>query len=244
LDGSTEALLNNDVEKLWELQQVLTQLGEREKQLNAKPESFAAVDEEFQSANQDMERLESQLETTAKERRRVDGELSDQQELLKKYQGQLMLVKNQQQYAAAWKEIDATRKHVKELEDSVLKSMNDSDAIQSQLDERRTSFDPLKARHDEEYAAWQSSLGDLRAEMEQLKAKQEQIEAQIPERLRRQFWQVAKQRNNVAVARVDNDSCSACRTRVRAMVAQQLKRGEIVPCEGCHRILYMERPAS
>jgi hypothetical protein len=77
-----------------------------------------------------------------------------------------------------------------------------------------------------------------------LKAKQEQIEAQIPERLRQQFWRVAKQRGNVAVARVDNDSCSACRTRVRAMVAQQLKRGETVQCEGCNRILFMERPPS
>ena len=236
--------MNNDVERLWELQQVLTQLGEREKLLNTKPESFATVDEEFQSANQEMERLEAQLETIAKERRRVDGELSDQQELLKKYQGQLMLVKNQQQYAAAWKEIDATRKHVKELEDSVLKSMNETDTVQAQLDERRNNFDPLKALHDEEFAAWQSSLGDLRTEIDQLKKKQEQIEAQIPERLKREFWRIAKQRNNVAVARVDNDSCSACRTRVRAMVAQQLKRGEIVPCEGCHRILYVERPTS
>ena len=236
--------MNNDVEKLWELQQVLTQLSEREKQLNTKPESFADVDAEFQSANQEMERLESQLETIAKERRRVDGELSDQQEILKKYQGQLMQVKNQQQYAAAWKEIETSRKHVKELEDSVLKSMNESEGIQTQLDERRASFDPLKAKHDEEYAAWQSSLGDLRGEIEQLKAKQEQIEAKIPEGLRREFWQVAKQRNNVAVARVDNDSCSACRTRVRAMVAQQLKRGETVQCEGCSRILFMERPAS
>ena len=155
-----------------------------------------------------------------------------------------MQVKNQQQYAAAWKEIETSRKHVKELEDSVLKSMNESEGIQTQLDERRASFDPLKAKHDEEHAAWQSSLGDLRTEIEQLKVKQAEIEAQIPERLRRQFWQVAKQRNNVAVARVDNDSCSMCRTRVRAMVAQQLKRGETVQCEGCSRILFMERPAS
>jgi len=236
--------LNSDVEKLWELQQVLTQLGEHEKQLNTKPESFAAVDAEFQAANQEMEQLEAQLETLAKERRRVDGELSDQQEMLKKYQGQLMLVKNQQQYAAAWKEIDATRKHVKELEDSVLKSMSEAESVQSQLDERRASFDPLKARHDEEYDAWQSSLGDLRSEVEKLKTKQEQIESGIPDRLKREFWQVARNRGNVAVARVENDTCSACRTHVRAMVAQQLKRGEIVPCEGCRRILYLERPTS
>ncbi|HZF73489.1 MAG TPA: hypothetical protein VEZ51_08660, partial [Gemmatimonadaceae bacterium] len=102
-------MLNNDVEKLWELQQVLSELADREKQLNIKPESFADVDREYQTANEEMQRLQESLDTMAKERRLVDGELADQQELLKKYQGTLMQVKNQQQYAAAWKEIDATR---------------------------------------------------------------------------------------------------------------------------------------
>ena len=40
-----EGWLNSDVEKLWELQTVLSQLGEREKQLTSKPESFAALGE-------------------------------------------------------------------------------------------------------------------------------------------------------------------------------------------------------
>jgi predicted nucleic acid-binding Zn-ribbon protein len=239
-----EERLSQEIERLWELQTVYTQLADREKQLTVKPESFASVDREWQAANEEVTRLEQSIENLSKERRRVDGELSDQQELLKKYQGNLMQVKNQQQYAAAWKEIDATRKHVKELEDSVLKSMTESEAIQAQLDERRTNFEPLKGLHDEEYASWQSSLGDLRTEIGELKAKQEQIEAQIPPRLKNEFWRVAKQRNNVAVARVDFDTCSACRTRVRAMVAQQLKRGETVQCEGCRRILYLERPIS
>jgi len=236
--------LNNDVERLWELQTVLTQLNDRERQLTTKPDAFAAVDREWQAANEEMTKLDQQIETSSKERRRVDGELADQQELLKKYQGQLMQVKNQQQYAAAWKEIDSTRKHVKELEDSVLKSMGEAEGVQAQLDEGRSSYEPLKARHDEEYAAWQSSLGDLRSEIGRLQTKQEQIESQIPERLKREFWRVAKQRGNIAVARVDVDTCSSCRTKVRTMVAQQLKRGEIVQCEGCSRILYLERPAS
>src|SRR5438046_3826747 len=107
----------------------------------------------------------------SKERRRVEGELSDQQELLKKYQGQLMLVKNQQQYAAAWKEIDATRRHVKELEDAALKSMTEAESVQGQLDERRGGFDELKGRHDEAHGAWQASLGELRGEIAQLKKK-------------------------------------------------------------------------
>lgn len=236
--------MNPDVEKLWELQTVLTQLGEREKQLSTKPESFAAVDREWQAANEEMTRLQQSIETLSKERRRVDGELSDQQELLKKYQGQLMQVKNQQQYAAAWKEIDATRKHVKELEDSALKAMTDVDGLQKELDDRTAATADLKTRWDSEHAAWQSSLGDLQAEAAKLKERAAAVETTLPERLRREFYRIFNQRQQLAVAPVVNEACSGCRTRIRPQVAQQLKRGELVHCENCNRILYSETPSS
>ena len=241
---SPEGWLNPDVEKLWELQNVLTQLGDREKQLTSKPESFAAIDREWQQANDDMSRLEQSIESLSKERRRVHGELDDQQEMLKKYQGQLMQVKNQQQYAAAWKEIDATRRHVKELEDSELKTMTDVEALQKDLDERRNGSAELKSRWDVAHEAWQHSLGDLRTEVQQLKARAASIEAQLSDGLKRNFYQIFKQRQNVAVARVVSDSCSACRTRVRPALMQQLQRGDLVYCEGCHRILYFEKAQS
>ena len=232
--------MNQDVEKLWELQTVLSQLGEREKQLNSKPESFAAVDREWQGVNTEIERLQQQIDVLSRERRRVDGELSEQQELLKKYQGQLMLVKNQQQYAAAWKEIDASRKHVKELEESELKTMGEVEALQTQLDERRAGSVELKKKWDAEHDAWQHSLGDLRAEVARLNARVAQIEASIPEGVKREFHRILKQRQGVAVAPVAGDSCSACRSRVRPALYQQLKRGDLVYCEGCRRILYLE----
>lgn len=239
-----EASLNIDVEKLWNLQQVVSQLADRERQLSVKPESFAAIDDEYQAANEEMQKLEESLEIMSKERRRVDGELQDQQELLKRYQGQLMQVKNQQQYAAAWKEIDATRKHVKELEDSVLKNMSEAEAIQKQLDEGRAGFDELKVRYDAAHEQWQASLSDLRSEIEALQTRQEQIESGIPEKLKREFWRVARNRQGVAITRVDGETCSGCRTRVRPALAQQLKRGELVKCEGCSRILYPESTES
>ena len=236
--------MNSDVEKLWQLQTVLTQLGEREKQLTSKPESFAEIDRQWQSANEEMNRLQQSIDSLSRERRRVDGELSDQQEILKKYQGQLMQVKNQQQYAAAWKEIDASRKQVKELEDAALKSMTEVEELQKDLDERRAGSSDLQARWQEAHDAWQHSLGDLRAEAEQLRQRVTSIETSLPDRLKREFYRILKQRQNVAMAVVASDSCSACRTRIRPALMQQLKRGELVYCEGCRRILYLERPES
>lgn len=234
----------SDVDKLWELQTVLTALNEREKQMSVKPEAFAEIDREYQSANEEMTRLQGQIDTLAKERRRVDGELSDQQELLKKYQGQLMQVKNQQQYAAAWKEIDAARKHVKDLEESVLKNMTETDGLQQQLDARQGGHDELQSKYDTAHSDWQHSLSDLRAEAEKLKAKAAQVEATIPERLRNEFHKIYRQRQQIAVSAVNGDTCSTCRNRVRPQVAQQLKRGELVHCEGCHRILYLGKVPS
>ena len=240
----SEGVLNPDVEKLWELQTVLSQLGDREKQLTSKPESFAAIDREWQAANDEMTRLQQSIEQISRERRRVEGELSDQQEILKKYQGQLMQVKNQQQYAAAWKEIDSTRKQVKELEDADLKMMGEIESLQTNLDQRGEASTDLKSRWDAAHDAWQHSLGDLRTEVAKLKERSAAIESKLPERLKNEFLRIFKQRQNVAIAPVVNDSCSACRTRIRPALFQQLKRGELVYCEGCHRILYVERPAS
>lgn len=233
--------MSTDVDKLWELQSVLSQLTERERLMAVKPDSFAAIDREYEDANAEKTRLTESLEQISRERRRVDGELGDQQELLKKYQGTLMQVKNQQQYAAAWKEIDATRKHVKDLEDSVLKSMSESEGIQGQVDARDAGHDELKGRWDSAHAEWQSSLSDLRREAEKLKKQAHGIEEKIPKPLRDEFHKLFRQRQGVAVARVMNDSCTSCRSRVRPALTQQLKRGDLIRCEGCHRILFLEK---
>lgn len=234
----------SDLDKLWELQTILTALNEREKQMAVKPESFAAIDSEYQAANEEMTRLQQQIDTLAKERRRVEGELSDQQELLKKYQGQLMQVKNQQQYAAAWKEIDAARKHVKELEESDLKNMGEAEGLQTQLDQRSAGHADLQSRYDTAHAEWQHSLADLKKEAEDLRKRAEAVEASLPDRLKNEFYRIYKQRQQIAVARVINDTCSSCRTRVRPALSQRLKRGELLSCEGCHRMLYWEKVAS
>lgn len=231
----------SDTDKLWELQSLLSALNERERQMAVKPESFAVIDREYEAANAEMARLQVGIDDLSRERRRVDGELTDQQELLKKYQGQLMQVKNQQQYAAAWKEIDAARKHVKELEESELKNMSETEGLQTQLDGRREAHTDLQSRYDAAHAEWQHSLGDLKKESEDLRKKIERVESTIPERLLKEFHKIYRQRQLVAVARVSQDTCGSCRTRVRPALAQQLKRGELVYCEGCHRIMYLEK---
>lgn len=228
------------VEKLWELQKVLSELRDKETRLNEKPESFASVDQEFTQASEEMGRFTARLDDLARDRRAGEGDLQDQQEVLKKYQGQLMQVKNQQQYAAAWKEIDNARRHAKDLEEKLLKHMSDADEIGSRLEERREGFEELKARHELAYQEWQHSLSDLRADIQGVQARAARIEEGLDEKIRGEFHRIFKQRQGVAVARVESHACQACRVRVRPQADQQLRRGELTFCEGCRRILFLE----
>lgn len=231
-------------ERLWELQNVMSRLVEKERALSTRPESFAEVDREYRAATDQITKLETRVQELGKERRKLDGELQDAQQQLKKYQSQLMQVKNQVQYSAAWKEIDTARKKVKDLEDADLKVMADIEDSENQLKALQETTVGLKSRHDQEYESWQSSLGDLRTEVEKIRQKVADIETGIPETIRRQFHRIFQQRQGVAVARVINDSCSGCRVRLRPSAVQQVRRGEVISCEGCGRIVYFERVAS
>lgn len=232
------------VEKLWELQSVMSHLGEKEKTLHSKPEDFSEIEQEFQKSDQDLLQLTTRLDTLGTERRAVERDLQAEQDVLKKYQGQLMQVKNQIQYAAAWKEIDASRKKIKDLEEGLLRQMGESEEKQGELQNRKVTHAELKTKFDAAYEAWQASLADLRKEIEAIRSKVNAIEQEIPANFRAEFYKIFKQRQGVAMTRVINESCGSCRVRIRPQTVQQLKRGEVAMCEGCRRIFYLERPGS
>ena len=232
------------VDELWELQELMSQLAEREKSLNEKPADFAEIDSEYTNATSELKSLEERYETASRERRSVESDLQDCQELLKKYQGQLMQVKNQQQYAAAWKEIDTSRKQVKEYEDTLLRHISETEDIEKAIAEKKEASAPLKAQWDASHERWQSSLGELKKEAAELRRKIAEREQKIPRNVLSQFQRVAKQRQGFGMTKIVNDSCSLCRFRMRSQAMQQLMRGELITCEGCHRYCYFEKAAS
>lgn len=233
-----EVALSDLAERLWQLQSELSNLAEREHALKSKPEGFAALDEEFTAAKERKATLEARLEELQKRRREQEREMQTAQELLKKFQGQLMQVKNQQQYAAVHKEIEAARKSVKDLEDETLKQMSAIEEAEGELATLNSSFDDLSARHQSGYDEWQSSLGETKKEADALRAKVASLESGVPEQIKREFYQVHKQRNGVAMVKLADGTCAGCRVKIRPQVVQQIKRGELGKCEGCRRFLH------
>lgn len=230
----------SDLDTLWELQQATSDLHDLEHRLSTKPPGFAETDRKYQEAMEEISALEKERETIETGKRSAERELEIAQETLSKFEGQLMQVKDQVQYAAAWKEIDQARKAQQEIEEKVLEAMTKIEEIDTELASRNEAIEPLRQQHQQEYDEWQGSLGDLQSEAEKAREKVSSIEERLPKNLVAQFHRILDRREGVAVTEVVDGSCSSCRFKVRPMVSQRLRRGEILRCEQCSRIFYLE----
>lgn len=231
----------NVLEKLWNLQRILTEVAELERRLAVKPDHYAEIDGRYATANAEIERLQATLDHLGRERRKIDGDLQMEQEALKKYEGQMKMVKNQQQYSAAWKEIDVARKKKKELEDAELAKMAEIETAQAALDALTQSHSTLKEEWESAHAEWQESLGEVRAELDRAKQKVREAESDIPPGPLRQFQRICEQRQGIGMSMLEGESCGACRFKVRSQAILQVRRGEVITCEGCRRIVYAEK---
>lgn len=231
----------NVLEKLWQLQKIVTEVAELEQRLSVKPDRYAEIDGRYAGAKAEIERLQASLDQLGRERRKIDSDLQVEQEALKKYEGQMKMVKNQQQYSAAWKEIDVARKKTKDLEDAELAKMSEIDAAQQALDELMQSHSAVTLEWEAAHAEWQEGLGEVRAELEGARRRAAEAESDIPPGPLRQFKRICEQRQGVGMSLLEGESCGACRFKVRSQAILQVHRGDIITCEGCRRIVYAEK---
>ena len=236
--------MNDLLGQLYRLQTRLRFVQEREKKRDTVPSDLIEVDREYHEKIKAVVALKTRLAEAEVERRRAEGELSEQKDRLKKYQTQLRSVQSSREYSAALNEIDGVERQIRTTEDRFLELEDEIEKARAELEGREKSLPTETEQHEERLKDWRA---EQRAINDELAAAQEEIrelEAGIAPRDRAEFHRLIQKKAGLAVVRVVGGSCSACHVKVRPAAMQSLKSGrEIVYCDSCKRILYYE-PAS
>lgn len=116
--------------------------------------------------------------------------------------------------------------HVLEKEEAQLAEMRITIA------RARKEYDEVKAKYEEERSAAQGQLDELRAVAQKAS---ETVEPPLLEAYRR-----VKRNHSVPVALVNGNKCGGCNMELPAVVARRLKEQDIVECDNCGRILYLQ----
>lgn len=235
----SELSITEKLHKLWNLQQIDSQLDEIKILKGELPMEVADLEDELAGLDTRIKRLKASVKDAEMEVSRIQTFSKDTDANLKKYQKQIEEVKNNREYEALQREIDNARLDI----ELAAKKIKEAKVI---LDQKKESLTISEAK----FAARQQDLETKKQELNSIIEKTDKEEARlkghsdlaregIDARLLKAYDRTrTTYRNGLAVVTVDRNACGGCFNRIPPQVQLEVcLHKKIIACEHCGRVL-------
>jgi predicted nucleic acid-binding Zn-ribbon protein len=225
---------------LYQLQQVESEIEAEEKALAACLEKMGdsqAIDlvkSQIEATRGRLEVLQQQQRDTELEIGSLEAKLAEVKDKL--YSGR---INNPKELGSLQQEEAALQGQREKLEDDDLQTMEQVEALTADLA-------ALDARLAELQKDWQQEQQQLNVEVDRLKQaiarlqdKRQQVLAGIDAATLERYNSLKKQKG-WAVSRIEQGTCRSCRISLSTAELQRARGQQIVECNSCHRILFLE----
>ncbi len=226
--------------QLFQLQSIDSEFDRAQKRIG-EIQSAIAADKGVELAKKRVESMEAELRKIKSDFESIDYE-TEQRKVKKTqseanlYSGRIQSPKELQDLQA---EITSLTKMLVELERQSLeqlikleKAEEKTTALKDELKKVLTEFETSKSRLIAEKNTLENTLKNL-------SAKRSSQESQIQEDKKSTYEHLRKMKNGLAVAQLQDNSCSACGSSLTASQCQQARSGsQLFICPSCGRIVY------
>jgi predicted nucleic acid-binding Zn-ribbon protein len=224
-------------QRLAELQACDDELWAREQEHAALPGRRAALAEQRGAVEQAAVQAKQALVDAEAAQRRVEGELQDQEVLLRRLESQQFQVKSNDAYTALLHEIERAQRAISDCETRLLEGMDAIESARAVGAQAEAEGRGAVARIGGEQQALDAREKALDAELANVRAARGRIVAASDPKLIEQYEKIASRRRP-AVVRIRGALCLGCRVDVPPQRCIELMRGErVITCGNCHRIL-------
>lgn len=224
---------------LYSLQQIDSQIdkiriirGELPLEVQDLEDEVAGLETRISKFNQEIESLHNAIGEK-------ENAVKDSNALIKKYEEQLMNVRNNREYDALSKEvefqkleIELSNKRIKEAKYRIELLQAEIEQAQNKLDERKQDLEAKKSELD-------SIVEETKKDEIALQKKSEANEKFIEKRLLTAYKRIRKNAvNGLAVVQIERDACGGCFNKIPPQHQLDIKlHKKIIVCEYCGRIL-------
>jgi predicted nucleic acid-binding Zn-ribbon protein len=240
--GETKTKVIADLDKLIELQKTDTNLRRLKRSLENAETRRAEIEQEFEQHASSIRVIQERRDLLNAKRAGLEKQIAENKTYLERADRNLKHAQNQKEYETAMRETDALQKQIQAFETQIVESMEESEGVDKELEERAEEISTLDAKRAEALKEFDAQIAVQRKEFEVESAKRHDVFTTLPTRLASIYDRLAQRsRDGIAVAEVINGSCSACNISLRPQVQLNVKKGdEIITCENCTRILYIQ----
>ena len=232
---------HHDLVHLVRLQKVYDAIAEAIAERNSPPAEIRSLQDANRLRLEELEEMERQLVAHDEEIKEVRKKEAECELELEHFQKQKSVVTNEREFTAVISEIDYATKAIEEtsarrqeLEEAITQLGQD-------IEERRGARPEEENAQSEVVTSWEKRKGKLLKTVHKLSKEAKKIEVEIQPKNRARFLRLLESKQGTSISKVIDGSCSLCHFALRPHLQQRVRRcEEIIDCEHCHRILYIE----
>lgn len=236
--------MENKLRTLFLLQQIDSHLDELEELKGDLPNEVRALEAQMNELQGQRSGLESTMKNSFAGRDSADSEIISLKEKLEKYKKQQFAVRNNREYDALTREMDAAAETVVRLEKEMESLEGTASAAREDIEATDLKIQELEKLLDERRAALAEVSKITAAEELQYTHEREKLVVRMAKPDLVTYERIRKAKKGKAVVPVKRGACGGCFNRVTPQKLLELRRNDkLYTCERCGRILVSDEIA-
>ena len=237
-----EISTQDQIKRLVELQKIDGEIHNLRIELKEKPALLAQMKDEFEQRKGALKELEEKLKAVQVKRKEGELELKTKEDEIAKGNAQLSQIKTNKEYTAKISEIEHIKADKSIIEERILMSYDEADAVNADIEKEKVNV----AEEEKKYLAHKKETEDNIKLMEDrikvLESQRKQASVGIDPGLLGRYERILQHKNGIAIVPIEGEgACGGCHMNVTPQKVNAIKmHKEIVECEMCSRILYIE----
>lgn len=230
----------NSPAQLYKLQHIDQELHERQQALD-EIETQLSDDRVLAEARSALTSLKELLTEMGKRQKEAEWELEDLQEKVNQVDAKLYggKVKNPKELVNLDLESKELHKVIRQKEDALLELMSEVEDIQAKAEESNKELKGLIREWHHKQQALTRRKSEVEARLASFQQSRQELAAEISPKALALYDEVRTTKEQ-SVAKVERGRCQGCHINLPTTQWQKAKAGNLVQCDSCGRILYVE----
>ncbi len=196
-------------------------------------------EEEVKSRKEEAETLRAEWAAKEKLRQEKEQVLQDEGKKAMEKRMRMNRIKNIKELQALQREIDQIKQSNAQLEEELLKVLEESEGVSASLREKESELNKLEEEWKGKQAEIEGQLVEIDKAVAAASLLRGDIAAKVDGELIERYELIFSRRGGTAVVGVSDGICQGCHMNIRPQLWNEIIKSEkIIHCPSCHRILY------
>jgi len=233
--------VKDQIKKLIDIQRLDGEIYSLRQELKDKPGVLADLKAAFEEKQANLRSLEEKTKDVQVQRNSLEKDLQVKEDGIAKANAQLTEIKTNKEYTAKLNEIEHLKADTSILEEKILISYDEVEKIKGEMEAEKARLSDEEKQYLSQKQEIEGSVAEAEDRIKVLDGQRNQLVPDIDPRTLKLYERILNAKQGMAIVPVMGNACGGCHMNLPQQVINQIKMGEeIISCELCNRLLYIE----